>query len=348
MAKLPPEKYHTWPKYIFAVAPGLFAAVFFAYLAWQLDRSTPASLPFNFVFYAILFGILLKNVFRLPSVFSAGMSFSARILLFIGVIFMGGSMNLMKIVDTGLNALLLVIFTITVMVFLAIWIGKKWGVDEKSSHLIGIGAGVCGVSAILALAPVIKAREKHILTAIATVLLTDVFVLFTLPLLVHLSGISEIFAGYWAGAVASNTAQSIATGFAVGDVAGQVATVTKTARNALMAIIVLFFAYYYARRGLPVGAKVSMGLLWDKFPKFVLGFLILSLLTTAGLFTEETVAFFKAMSSWLFAACFVGIGMEINFKEMGRQDFKPIALGFMLIIILAVTAGLFIRFILPT
>lgn len=115
---------------------------------------------------------------------------------------------------------------------------------------------MCGISAIMALAPVIKAREKNILTAIATALLTDVSVLLALPLIVFMSGISVIFAGYWAGAFASNAVQSIATGFAVSETAGQVATVTKTTRNAMMAMLVLLVAYYYARRELLIGVKV--------------------------------------------------------------------------------------------
>jgi uncharacterized membrane protein YadS len=119
-----------------------------------------------------------------------------------------------------------------------------------------MGSGVCGISAIMALAPVIKAREKNILTAIATALLTDVSVLLALPLIVFMSGISVIFAGYWAGAFASNAVQSIATGFAVSETAGQVATVTKTTRNAMMAMLVLLVAYYYARRELLIGVKV--------------------------------------------------------------------------------------------
>ncbi len=342
MDAFPPKKYRSWRHYLVSLIPGLALAAGLALLAWQLEKAAPAVLPFNYVIYAIAFGVAVKNLFRLPPLFEDGLKIASKTFLFAGVIFLGGTMNLASVAAIGGNALMLVAVTMTAAIAAGSYLGKKWGLDERSAHLVGAGVGVCGISAVMALAPVIKAREKHIVTAVAALLLNDIFILFVLPLAAFWTGITDTFAGYWAGSVASNTAQAIATGFVVSETAGQIATVTKTARNVLMAVVVLLFAYYYTRKGLLVGVKVSPALVWEKFPKFVLGFLLLSLLASLGAFTGETVDYFKSISRWMFAISFVAIGAEVNLREIGRRDLKPVLLGFLLILGLAVLSFAFI------
>jgi uncharacterized integral membrane protein (TIGR00698 family) len=240
----------------------------------------------------------------------------------------------------------MVSISITGMVLSAGYISNRYQLGHRVGHLVGTGIGVCGVSAIIATAPAIKANDKELLIAIGASLLTDVMCLFGIPLLGHYLGWNDIFVGYLSGTVPSNTAQCIATGFAFSDVSGGVATITKSARNALMPVLILVLVYYYTKKGLPVGEKVRFGLLWSKLPKFVLGLLVLSVMASFDLFTPEMVKTVKHMYMWLFSFCFVGIGASVDFGQFKRRDLAPIIAGFVLTLVLFVYAFFFAGYVL--
>lgn len=343
MAKLPPKKYASWSQYLISILPGFLLALIGAVIVWYLSAVTPANWPVNYVLYAIILGMILRNVLKLPALFKEGLGFSSKILLFMGVIFLGGTINFAVIISTGPHAVILAVLAVTAMITLSYLLGKLFGLPEDSKALLGIGMGVCGVSAIVALTPVIKAKERYVLTAIVASLLNSVILLFVIPLLVHWTAMPELLAGYWSGAISSNTAQAIATGFAIGEEAGTIATITKTARNALMAFAILFFAYLYTRKGLPIGVKLRPILIWEKFPKFIFGLLIMSLLSTFGLFSPEVTGQFKDLSRWCFMICFVGMGYEISFRDLKLNDLKPVLFGLILSVILVLIVYLYLN-----
>ena len=101
-----------------------------------------------------------------------------------------------------------------------------------------------------------------------------------------------------------------------------------------MPVLILVLVYYYTRQGLPVGEKVRLGILWSKMPKFVLGFITLSLMATLDMFSPEMVKNMKHIYMWLFSFCFVGIGASVDFREFKRRDLAPIGAGFVLTFVL--------------
>lgn len=329
-------------KYILNIVPGLILAICGAILAWYLGKISPAHWPVNYVLYAIIIGMILRNLVKLPDMFKGGLGFSSKILLYSGVILLGGTINISTVLTTGMNAIILAVLAVSLSITLSYILGGIFKLSEDSKALLGVGMGVCGVSAITAVAPVINAKTKNTLTAIVASLLNSMIFIFIIPILVNWIGMSEMQSGYWVGAISSNTAQAIATGFAIGDNAGVTATITKTARNALMAFVILFFAYAYAKKGLSIGVKLKPSLVWDKFPKFILGLLVMSLLTTIGVFSKGTIDEFSVISKWSFAICFVGIGYDINLMEITIKDLKPILFGLLLTLILAIVTLIYI------
>ncbi len=277
----------------------------------------------NYVLIAIILGMLVKN-FILPRlnleiIFDAGIEFSAKIFLMAGIILIGARMNLGDVVAVGSNAIMMVIGSIVLSLAVCGWVGKK-SFGERAGHLIGIGIGigVCGISAIIALAPVIKAKEKEVFFAIAAVLLADFMILIGLLLVDRLANLGNEFVGYFAGVVPANTAQAIA---------------------------ILVMTYIYTVRGLPVGETVRVNLLWTKFPKFILGFLVASLLATLDVFPANSSVIFQNLSQWFFTICFVGLGSGIDFSSFNKKEASPILLGLGMTLILAIYAFLWIRFI---
>ncbi|MDO9533936.1 MAG: putative sulfate exporter family transporter [Bacillota bacterium] len=335
MSKIPSSKY-SWTGYLKNIFPGFMLCVVLGAVARFIYlKFIPEQLfIFNHVIIAILLGLILKNMLGIPKAFNSGIEFSTKICLYIGIVLLGATLNLYDIFSVGAAAILMVAVSITFSILICGWIVKKITGNERWGHLIGTGLGVCGVSAIIALAPVIKARQKEVFTAIGIAILNDVIVLAALPLIAHAMGWSDLLAGFVAGAVPANTAQAIAIGHAYSDSAGTIATIVKSARNTLLPVVVVVMTYSYIRKGLPVTEKVRPGLLWSKFPKFIVGLLIAASLSTFGLIGPQGIAAAKTLSSWFFVVCFVGIGAGINLKELGRQDLAVIGFGLLMTILL--------------
>lgn len=348
MAKVPAGKDESWGQYIKEIVPGLLFCTLLALLARSIDQYIiPDRLHvINDVIIAILLGLIVKNTVPNLGRLTRGIQFSAKICLYIGIVLMGARLNLGEVVQTGGTALIMVAISITMSICLCGWLGKKIFSNERLGHLVGIGSGICGISAIMALSPVIKAKEKEILAAVGAAILTDIMVLLLLPVIGHLLLWGDTLAGFVAGVASSNTAQCIAIGCAYSEQAGTIATIVKSARNALMPIVILVMTFIYTRRGLPVGEKFHARVLWVKFPKFVLGLLIAAAAGTLGLISSEGIALSRELSSWFFVICFVGIGAEIDLKSIGVQELTVLGFGLAMALILGLYAYLVGTFIL--
>lgn len=332
MAKIPPDKHRNWAAFLVGVSPGVLFCIVLGTLASFIDaRLVPEHLfMFNYVLIAILLGLLARNLFTFPETFMEGVAFSAKIFLYTGIVLLGAGLNLKQLYAVGIAAIFMVALSISFSIAFCGWLMKKIAANERCGHLIGTGLGICGISAVMTLAPVIKAKEKEIITAISAALLNDLLVLLALPFVGHALEWGDTLAGFLAGAVTANTAQAIAIGHAYSGPAGAVATIVKSTRNALLPLVILVMAGLYLRKGLPVGEKVRVGMLWSKFPKFILGLLIAAALSTSGLLPSQALAAAKALSSWFFVVCFVAIGASIELKEIGSKDISAVSFALLM------------------
>jgi len=289
----------------------------------------------NHVIIAILLGLLIKNLARSSIVLDAGITFAVKICLYIGIVLLGATLNLGEIFQVGANALVMVVISITMCVLIGGLLGRLLFNNSRWGHLVGAGIGICGISAVMALAPAIRAREREILAAIGAAIVTDLLVLVVLPSTGYYLGWSESLGGYLAGVVPANTAQSIAIGYTYSELSGVIATIVKSARNAFIPVVVLLMTYFYTRQGLPVGEKVTPKLLWDKFPKFIVGLVAAAVLSTMGLISSEGIYLSGELSRWFFVTCFVGIGASIDLRALGGRDLAAISLGPVLAVFVA-------------
>jgi uncharacterized integral membrane protein (TIGR00698 family) len=343
LAKIPPSQYSGWLEYIKAILPGFLLCLALGVLAKWIDRFLIPDwlIFFNYVLLAIILGLAVKNLIPLPAHFFAGIEFSTKICLYIGIVLLGAKLNLFEIFAVGGKALIMVALSITLCLFLGGWLGKRLFGNERWGHLIGAGLGVCGVSAIIALAPVIKAREKEVVLALGIALLADILVLLALPAIAIPLNWGDNLTGFMAGVVPANTAQCIAIGYSYSEAAGIVTTIVKSARNSFLPIVIIVLTYIYTKKGLPVGEKVCLQLLWHKFPKFIFGLLIAAALSTFGFFTPEAINIAGDLSSWFFVLCFVGIGAGIDFRLFRRQDLGIISFGLFITILLGLYVYLY-------
>jgi len=294
----------------------------------------------EYVLWAIVIGLVIGNLVQIPTIFRAGID-TYEFWLKTGIVLLGSRFLLGDILKLGGISLLLVFVEIGGSLLLMTALGKAFGLRPKLINLLAIGSAVCGVSAIIAAKGAIDADDEDASFSIAAILALGAISLLTFPLIGHLIHLSDHAYGVWAGLAVDNTAEATAAGALFSDTAGKIAVLTKTCRNALIGFVVLGYAIYWARRGQAgvVGNKAAF--LWQKFPKFVLGFLVISLAVSLQAFNPEQVKSLANLSRCAFLLTFAGVGLRTNFRELSRQGLKPFAVGVLgEVLIAGLTLGL--------
>jgi len=334
----------------FRLIPGvaLLAAIGFA--GKLLERNVNSYAKANhwvipnieYVLWAILIGLVISNVFGLAEIFKPGVA-TYEFWLKAGIVLLGSRFLLGDVWKLGGVSLGLVFIEIIGSLAFMTFLGRLFGLRPKLTSLLAVGSAVCGVSAIIATKGAIEADDEDSSFAIAAILALGAIALFTFPLVGHSLHLSDRAYGVWAGLAVDNTAEATAAGALYSDAAAKLAVLTKTTRNALIGFVVLAYAIYWASRGQAHTVANKAAFLWQKFPKFVLGFLLVSLLATIGFFTKDQNASLANLSRWAFLLTFAGVGLRTNFREMRRQGLRPFAVGFIGEIAIAIfTLGLVI------
>ena len=280
----------------------------------------------EYVLWAIVLGLVISNTVGLPRVFQAGVA-TYEFWLKAGIVLLGSRFLLGDILHLGGISLLLVAVALTLSLSFMHLLGRSFHLKPKLTSLLAVGSAICGVSAIIAAKPAIEADDEDASYAIAAILALGAISLFTFPLIGHSLHLSDKAYGLWAGLAVDNTAEATAAGALYSDASGKIAVLAKTTRNALIGFVVLAYAIYWASRGEAQSVGNKAALLWRKFPKFVLGFLLISLLATLGFFAKPQLTSLANLSRWAFLLTFAGVGLRTNFRELGKQGWRPFAVG---------------------
>ena len=243
-------------------------------------------LGLNYVVLGILAGIIIVNVFRVPEWAQNGVRLS-RLGLKTGVILLGTLYSAAELKNLGGLSIVMIGFFVLGSVGMTIWMGARRNIPNSMGGVLSAGMGVCGVSATVAAAPVVQAKSVEIAYTIGTILLWGVGCMFVFPIVGHLFGMSYVQFGAWAGTGILNSAQVAGAALAFqpdGIETLKVAEIFNITRVLVLPIIVLWLAVWYVRR--EEGAKqVNVGeVIFNKFPVFVLGFILLFALSTTGIF----------------------------------------------------------------
>lgn len=340
------------PRQIWQLLPGillLFAVGYAGKLIEQglkdISKSTGTALPnIEYVLWAILIGMVISNTIGVHRIFKAGIN-TYEFWLKAGIVLLGARFILGDVLKLGSASLVLVFLELGVAIAIMTVLGRLFKLKPKLTSLLAIGSAICGVSAIIAGSGAIEADDEDMAFAIAAILALGAFGLFAYPAIGSALGMSDQAFGVWAGLAVDNTAEASATGAIFSDAAGKVAVLTKTTRNAMIGFVVLGYALYWASRGAAKTITNKAAFLWQKFPKFVLGFLVVSLLATVSFFSKEQLTSIGNLSRWCFLLTFAGVGLRINFREIRRHGLRPFVVGAMAeLSVSVVTLGLVLVF----
>ncbi len=332
------------PKRLLGLVPGLLLLTAVGYAGKAIEQFITryksahhlVGPNIEYVLWAILIGLLISNTIGLPRVFQAGVA-TYEFWLKVGIVLLGARFLVGDLLRLGGISLGLIAIEIALALVLTHLIGRAFGLSPKLTSLLAVGSSICGVSAIIAAQGAIDADEKDASVAITAILALGALSLFTFPLIGHALHFGDHAFGLWAGLAVDNTAEATATGALYSEAAGKIAVLAKTARNATIGFIVLGYAIYWASRGQAQAIGNKAVFLWRKFPKFVLGFLLISTLATVGFFgnahaskgaplSPQLVALAN-LSRWAFLLTFAGVGLRTSVRELGKQGWRPFVVG---------------------
>ena len=330
---------------VLKVFPGIILSVGVALLACWLESLLPIHLIGSAVI-AMFIGMVLNHFLRNTKVFASGLKFTSKKILKFAIILLGLSLNITTILNVGKMSLTVMIFTLLTCFGGGYFIGKALGLNWKLSNLISAGTGICGGSAIAAIAPTIDADDNDVAYAMSATFLFDMAMIVLFPIMGQAMGMTDQAFGIWAGTAVNDTSSVVATGYAFSEGAGDFATMVKLTRTLAIIPTVITFAFVQLRlkrkealanskNGSEQNANFSIAKI---FPWFILGFLAMSIVASVFPIPAAIVSGTKSASKFLMVCALAAIGLNTSFSSMKKAGIRPMIHGFIISALVVVVA----------
>lgn len=352
------------------IIPGTGIAILVAIVAKFLESLLPIHLIGASVI-ALFIGMLINRFFNL-NFFRTGLKFTSKKILKFAIVLLGASLSIGTIINVGKLSLTVMLFTLLTCFGGGYLIGKALGLDWKLSNLISAGTGICGGSAIAAIAPVIDADDSDIAYAMSATFIFDMAMIVLFPIMGHWLGLSDMAYGLWAGTAVNDTSSVVAAGYAFSEGAGDFATMVKLTRTlAIIPTVVAFAFINLKKKHKEIKCRTALNDISDKatkyevcqtekisefhhnnastktlekvnflslFPWFIVGFIALAIINSIGFIPVTVSDFAKETSKFLMVASLAAIGMNTSFKDMKKSGIKPMIHGFIISLLVVVVA----------
>lgn len=358
------------------IAPGAVLAVGLTMLAYLIHELpfAPFSVrgadglsvrhPLSAAILAILAGLIARNLVALPGSVLPGCKVVVKKLIPITIVLAGAKLNLIDLAGVGATALLVTVVSLTFAVAAGYYVGRWFGLGRKAAMLLGAGTGICGNSAIVAVAPLIDAEDDDVALSVGTVNLVGLGAMLVWPALGSCLALSNDHFGVWAGVSIHAVPQVVAAAFAYSPEAGTLATLVKLVRVTLLAPLIFVLAIVFARQhpsgvgahGQRVTVHYSRLIPW-----FVWGFLVLAVMNTLGMLptlgfqlasplggyqppvSVPLNSFLSDVGSFILTITMAAIGLELSLRQLVGVGFRTIAAGVAATLALGVGSLLLIR-----
>ena len=289
---------------------------------------------------ALFMGTIINSFFH-PTWIKPALKFTSKRVLKVAIVLLGASLSVGTILSVGKMTFFVMIFTFAVCFGAGFFIRKLFGLNWKLSNLISAGTGICGGSAVAAIAPVIDADDKDIAFAMSSTFLFDMVMIALYPLMGRALGLTDIAYGIWAGTSVNDTASVVASGYAFSEIAGDFATMVKLTRTIAIIPTVLVFAYIGTRlkqkelQAANQGGKVNLVKI---IPWFIGGFLLLAILNSVGFIPATASSTLKSASKFLMVSALAAIGLGTSIFDFKRAGLKPMLYGITIDTLVTLTA----------
>ncbi len=318
---------------------GLLVSMFCIYLI-SLGSQLISNIPFikdlglEPVFFSVVFGLLISNLFRIPEWMKPAIQ--SEFYIKIGIVCLGATILIGDVMKSGAYGLVQALIVVFAVWFFAFRISKRLRVDSETATMLASSVSICGVSAAIATAGVINGDNKKLSYIVSLVLVCAVPMMYILPWLAGLMGLTPEVAGAWLGGTIDTTGAVAASGTMLGETAANTAIIVKSSQNVLLGIaafIISIFWSFQSNTTKEAVSKPSLRLIWDRFPKFVVGFVLASLVFS--LFLDLPVAksagkVAKDFTNSLFSIAFVCVGLETRFKDIFSKENRNTLKAFLL------------------
>ena len=297
--------------------PGLLFTILIAIISLFLS----SWLPIGAVVVGISLGMLIGNLLKLPEKFLPGIGFAEKQILAWAIILMGVKLDFNILKELGLKAIFIIVVSIFMTLLVSQVFSKLFGLPRRLSLLLGIGNGVCGSSAIAATEKVIGATKHEVGISVALVNFLGTLGMFFLPILAkYILHFNDLQSGFLIGNTLQAVGQVVAAGFSLNDTVGHTATIVKMMRILMLTPLVIMLLWYFHRRN----KKATKVVQKQGIPYFIIGFILLSLLPTFHLFSQNIIHILGHTSHYLLLTAMVAIGLKINFKSVMQQGVKSL------------------------
>lgn len=301
---------------------------------------------FEAVFFSVIFGLIIRNLFHIPEWLKPAIQ--GEFFIKIGVVCLGATVLFSDVMKSGAAGLIQAIIVVTVVWFFAYLLARRNKVERATAMTLASGCSICGVSACITAAGVAGTDKKNLSYITSVVLIIVVPMIYLMPWLASMIVplltddplIQSEITGAWIGGTIDTTSGVGASSEMAGDIAQKTAIVVKATQNVLIGVVAFFIALYLSARTGDGGMKrPSFGIVWEKFPKFILGFVLASalfsilqsngLLTVGGNGKLIETAMAKNFSTFFFSLSFVCIGMDTRLKDIVSRENRNILFSFL-------------------
>jgi uncharacterized integral membrane protein (TIGR00698 family) len=304
------------------------------------------------VIFSLSLGLVVGNLFKLPAWLKGALA--TELFVKIGLVLLGTGVIFADILKAGSLGLVQALVVVLSVWYFAYWLCKKLKVDQELTLMISSAVSICGVSAAIATSGAIQGDSKKLSYVVSMVLITAIPMMIVMPYLAQYLGLSQEVTGAWLGGSIDTTGAVVASGTLVGETALKISTIVKFSQNVLLGLAAFAISVYWTYTNHPSSqqgqGKPTLWVIWERFPKFVLGFMGASLLFSFLLSPGQTAPVkegLKSLQGLWFALAFTSIGLETNLRELlannSRRPFYAflIAQLFNILVTLAIAYVLF-------
>jgi uncharacterized integral membrane protein (TIGR00698 family) len=319
---------------------GLALMVALAFLAhWLKVQVYGVNLPFGipgkvleYPLWAALIGVIANGILKAVGFYErlkAG--FRTELFLKIGLVLLGATINFEKILSAAGKSVVQAVIMIVAVYFFCWWLAGKFKLDDTLRAVMSTAVAVCGVSAAIAAAGAVHAKKQEITYVTTLVILVALPMMVLMPLLAGQMGLSDDVAGAWFGGNVDTTAAVIGAGTIFSPRAQEVASIVKATQNAFIGVVAFLLAIYYTTVVEGKKERPSLRVIWERFPKFVIGFVVASILLSIKAIPDAAKAApfnagnaIAAMKDWAFCLAFVGMGLDLSLTDLRKMGWSPV------------------------